>query len=402
MAKKNVTLDSLFKDMKKLNPFSESLNKSDFALPTGFIDTGNYMLNAAFTGDIYGGCPNNRAVCLAGESGAGKTYILLQLCKNAQKEGYHIIYYDTEGAVDSEMAENLGIDTSKFQHEPVSSIEKFRTSITMVTKTLIDAKISGGETPKIFIALDSLGMLATEKEINDSIDGSDKADFTRAKKIRSLFRIITSDLTGLKIPLVFTNHVGVNIGGYGDPVVMGGGEGLKYSASIIACFSKAKLKEDGSDSKRQTGIVLTSKMWKNRFAQPHNIKIHLDFKKGLNRFIGLHEYISWDNCGIQRGNLISQKDYDKLGDADREKARCFTHDDNDLIFYPKDTARNFIVKHLGTGVTAKDLFTERVFNKEHVLDILNENVIKPKFQFGSGLDVGDEIVDLLTNGEENE
>lgn len=395
MAKKNVTLDSLFKDMKKINPFSESLDKSEFALPTDFIDTGNYMLNAAFTGSLFGGIPNNRSVCLGGESGAGKTFILLNICKKAQDAGYHIIYYDTEGAVDIEAADNFGIDPQKFQHEPMSDIDKFRTSITTVTKTLMEAKASGGEVPKVLIALDSLGMLATQKEIDDAISGSSAADMTRAKKIRSLFRIITSDLTGLKIPFLFTNHVGVNIGGYGDPVVMGGGEGLKYSASVIALFSKAKIKDDSQDNKRQTGIVVTSKMLKNRFAQPHNIKFHIHFQEGMNPYIGLHEYISWENCGIQRGNLISYKDYEKLNESDKQKAGIFTHNEVEYIFYPKDTARNFIVKHLGKGVPAKDLFTDEVFTRE-VLETLDENIIKPKFSFGRNLDSSNEIDEILS------
>jgi hypothetical protein len=70
----------------------------------------------------------------------------------------------------------------------------------------MEAKEKGLSTPKIFIALDSLGMLATTKEIDDAISGNTAADMTRAKSIRSLFRIITSDLTGLGIPFIFTNH----------------------------------------------------------------------------------------------------------------------------------------------------------------------------------------------------
>ena len=92
MAKKSLTTNDLFKEMKKINPFSESLEKSDFALPSEYIHTGNYVLNATLTGSLRKGMPNNRSICLAGESGAGKTFVMLNLCKSAQDMGYHIIY----------------------------------------------------------------------------------------------------------------------------------------------------------------------------------------------------------------------------------------------------------------------------------------------------------------------
>jgi RecA/RadA recombinase len=403
MAKKTITTDSLFKEMKKLNPFSSSLADSDFALPSEYISTGNYILNATLTGSLRKGIPNNRSICLAGESGAGKTFVLLNLCKQAQDMGYHIIYYDTEGAVDRDMALKFGINPNAFQHEPISDIDTFRTSITTVTKTLIDVKATGGELPKIFIALDSLGMLATQKEIDDAMTGSDKSDFTRAKKIRSLFRIITNDLTGCKVPFVLTNHVGVNIGGYGDPVVMGGGDGLKYSASIISCYSKAKLKEDKNDAKRQTGMVLTSKCWKNRFAQPHTVKVHIDFSKGMNAYFGLHEFMSWENCGIGRGNIYTEKQYEKFTDA--EKTEClnnnykFEHDDKTFYFFPKATAQKYVVKHLGRALKASELFVPEVW--EPIIDELDDKVIKPMFEFGHmDEDFGSEVEDLIADSED--
>lgn len=405
MAKKNITVTDLFKEMKKINPFGDSLATSDFALPSEFISTGNYILNATLTGSLRKGIPNNRSICLAGESGAGKTFVLLNLCKQAQDMGYTIIYYDTEGAVDRDMAKTFGIDPNKFQHEPISDIDKFRTSITTVTKTLIDVKMSGGELPKIFIALDSLGMLATTKEIEDAMSGSDKSDMTRAKKIRSLFRIITNDLTGCKIPFVLTNHIGVNIGGYGDPVVMGGGEGLKYSASIISCYSKAKLKEDKDDAKRQTGMILTSKCWKNRFAQPHNVKIHIDFKKGMNPYIGLHEFMSWENCGIGRGNIFTEKQYVKWTDAEKIQAEendyKFEHNGEIFYFYPKATAQKYVIRHLGEARKASELFKPEVW--EPIIDELDEKVIKPMFEFGHLDDhLGTEIDAMLNEENDNE
>ena len=243
----------------------------------------------------------------------------------------------------------------------------------------------------------------TQKEIDDAMSGSSAADMTRAKKIRSLFRIITNDLTGCKIPFALTNHIGVNIGGYGDPVVMGGGEGLKYSASIISCYSKAKLKQDKSDAKRQTGIVLTSKCWKNRFAQPHTVKIHISFEEGMNPYIGLHEFMSWETCGIERGNIFEEKAYEKWTDDQKAEADKFGYgfevDGKKMYFYPKATARNYVVKHLGKAIPATELFTAEVW--EPVIDTLDEKVIRPLFEFGHMDDgFGEELESMMNETEE--
>ena len=92
------------------------------------------------------------------------------------------------------------------------------------------------------ICLDSMGMLASEKEVNDALEGNSTADFTRAKTIRAIFRIITSDMTGLGIPFVYTNHTYASIGPYPTVNVSGGG-GQVYSPSVMLNLTKAKLKD---------------------------------------------------------------------------------------------------------------------------------------------------------------
>lgn len=381
---KEFSIGELQKELRKINPFGDIISKSDFSKITEWIPTGNYHLNAVFSGDLFGGIPNNRTICLAGDSGTGKTFLLLNMVAQAQKMGYYVIYYDTEGAVDVDNVQSFGVDPERFDHQPVSDIAKFRTSITTLTKKLMEAKQKGFTTPKIFIALDSLGMLATTKEIDDAISGNTAADMTRAKSIRSLFRIITSDLTGLQIPFVFTNHTYASTGMF-PTINLSGGGGLVYSASVILALSKAQIKED----RLQTGIIVTVKTLKNRFGKPIPIKFHIRWDKGMNPYIGMEEYMSWDNCGIQKGNIISQKDYDKSTEADKQKCREFTNQEGvQVYFVPRDTARNYIVRHLGAGVPASELFTERVWTRE-VLEEINEKCIKPKFSYGIDANEGE-------------
>ena len=395
---KEFSILEIQKELRKVNPFGDVISKNDFSKISEWIDTGNYHLNAAFSGDLFKGIPNNRSICLAGESGTGKTYVLLNIAREMQQKGYYVIYYDTEGAVDVDNIQNFGIDPEKFDHQPISDLPKFRTSITTLIKKMMEAKEKGFKTPKIFIALDSLGMLATQKEIDDAISGNTAADMTRSKVIRSLFRIITSDLTGLGIPFIFTNHTYASTGMF-PTINLSGGGGLVYSASVILALSKAQIKEGTV----QTGIIFTAKSLKNRFGKPHTIKFHIRWDKGMNRFIGMEEYISWETCGIEKGNIISQKEFDKLSEKDQANAHPFEFEGKETqYFVPRETARNFIVRHLGRGVSPYELFTEQVFTHD-VLSQINEKKIKPKFSYGSESNEADEVdAFLIGNDTENE
>jgi RecA/RadA recombinase len=390
---KEFSIGELQKELRKINPFGDVISKSDFSKITEWIDTGNYHLNAVFSGDLFGGIPNNRTICLAGDSGTGKTFLLLNMVAKAQEMGYYVVYYDTEGAVDVDNIQAFGVDPEKFDHQPVSDIAKFRTSITTLCKKLMEAKEKGFKTPKIFIALDSLGMLATQKEIDDAISGNTAADMTRAKSIRSLFRIITSDLTGLGIPFVFTNHTYASTGMF-PTVNLSGGGGLIYSASVILALSKAQIKEGTV----QTGIIVTVKTLKNRFGKPIPIKFHIRWDKGMNPYIGMEEYMNWENCGIQKGNLITDKEYEKMSDKDKATVYSFDYQGETKYFIPRETARNYIVKHLGKGIPANELFTPEVWTPE-VLQMINEKCIKPKFSYGIDSAEG-EVEQIFLNSED--
>jgi|688.fasta_scaffold21073_6 RecA/RadA recombinase len=391
---KEFSIGELQKELRKINPFGDVISKSDFSKITEWIDTGNYHLNAVFSGDLFGGIPNNRTICLAGDSGTGKTFLLLNMVAKAQEMGYYVVYYDTEGAVDVDNIQAFGVDPEKFDHQPVSDIAKFRTSITTLCKKLMEAKEKGFKTPKIFIALDSLGMLATQKEIDDAISGNTAADMTRAKSIRSLFRIITSDLTGLGIPFVFTNHTYASTGMF-PTVNLSGGGGLIYSASVILALSKAQIKEGTV----QTGIIVTVKTLKNRFGKPIPIKFHIRWDKGMNPYIGMEEYMNWENCGIQKGNLITDKEYEKMNDKDKSTVHTFDYQGETKYFVPRETARNYIVKHLGKGIPANELFTPEVWTQE-VLQLINEKCIKPKFSYGIDSAEG-EVEQIFLNAEDS-
>jgi len=394
MAKKSFSLDDVNSLLKESNSFGDIISNSDFTKTLEFIHTGNYHLNACFSGSLLGGAPSNKSICVSGDSGAGKTFLLLNMCKEAQNTDRSIIYYDTEGAVDIDSIKSFGIDPTRFNHQPVSDLAKFRTSITTLIKKLIEIKQSGGTIPKLMIVLDSLGMLATSKEIDDAISGNTAADMTRAKMIRSLFRIITSDLSSLGILFIYSNHT-YQSQSFIPTINLSGGGGVIYAASIIANLTKAQIKEDAV----KTGIIVSVNIMKNRYARPVPIKFHIRWDRGMNPYIGLETYIDWETCGIQKGSIINQKDYEKLSPADKEKASPMN--EQGFWFLPKDTARQFICKHLGKGVSLEKLFTPEVFTMD-IIKTIDEKKVKPRFSYGINESDTAGLEEFLINDEENE
>ena len=354
MAKKNKTFsfDDLNAELAELNPLGSVMDQSNFSEVTEWIHTGNYHLNACVSGSLFGGWPNNRSCSVAGPSGTGKTFLTLNSVREAINMGYNIIYYDSEAAVDKEQMIKFGIDIKKVNYQPINTVQEFRTSVTTITKKMQEIKRAGGEIPKLMIILDSAGNLATQKEIDDAASGSEKSDMTRSKILKSIFRIIMTPLADLKIPFIFTNHT-YQSQSFIPMQIAGGGTGPEYAASIVLMLNKAQLK-DGAD---KVGIIVTAKPSKNRFAKPTPIKFHLNFSEGMNPYVGLEQYATWDICGITRGSI--------------EKG----------VKVPKSTARGWICEHLDEVVPNKDFFTEKVFTKE-VLERIEKH-IQPLFNYNS-------------------
>jgi len=377
---KEFSFTDLNKEMSKISEYGDTLDKSTISEIDHYIPTGNFNLNACLTGSLFGGYPNNRAVALAGPSGTGKTYLILNAIKQAQQQGYSIIFYDSENAVDKKLVEKFGINPKTFRYEPCNTVQEFRSSVTTITDVLIEQKRKGIALPKIMVVLDSAGNLATQKEMDDAKSGSTKADMTRAKLLKSTFRIIMTQFGICKIPFLFTNHT-YQTQDLFSRQVGGGGTGPEYAASIILFLGKAKLKE----GVEQTGIIVTAKPNKNRFAKPTPIKFHISFNKGMNPYVGLEEYISWDICGIERGRFITEGAFNKLTEIGKGECRehSFNKDKKDVTVYfqPSATARKLCVKHLNDSVDLNQLYSEDVLT-EDILKMI-EPIVAEKFSYGS-------------------
>jgi RecA/RadA recombinase len=251
---------------------------------TGTIDTGSYILNAALSGSIYGGVPNNKVTAFAGESATGKTFFVLGVVQHflANNPDAGVVYYDTEAAVTKGMMESRGIDTSRVILAEPDTIQTFRHHALKV----IDAyeKQPKNRRPPMMFVLDSLGLLSTTKEMEDTADGKETRDMTKAQLIKATFRVLTLKLAKVRIPMLVTNHVYDVVGSYVPMKEIGGGTGLKYAASSIVMLGKKKDRE-GTDV---VGNIIKCNMWKSRLTKEQTkTEVRLSFTKGLDRYYGL-------------------------------------------------------------------------------------------------------------------
>jgi RecA/RadA recombinase len=252
---------------------------------TGFTDTGSMMLNALLSGSLYGGMANNKIVALAGEAATGKTYFTIGILSKFLQDNPEgvVIYFDTEQAVTSDMFKSRGVDPKRVAVFPVATIEEFRfQSIKIVDDYLTEEE---SDRKPMMIVLDSLGMLSTSKEINDTTEGKEVRDMTRAQVIKSTFRVLTLKLGKAKIPMIMTNHTYSIVGAYVPTSEMGGGTGLKYAASTIVYLSKKKDKDSEGDV---VGNIINCKLYKSRFTKENKtVSVKLNYETGLDRYYGL-------------------------------------------------------------------------------------------------------------------
>jgi len=267
---------------------NEYANLADDGIESGdvdnFIDTGSYILNGMLSGSLYGGLPQNKITALAGESATGKTYFLMGIVKHfldANPEG-GVVYFESESAITKKMITDRGIDASRLVVLPVATVQEFRHQAIKVldryTQQDVDVK------RPMFMCLDSLGMLSTTKEVEDTAEGKETRDMTRAQVLKAAFRILTLKLGKAKVPMVVTNHTYDVVGSYVPMKEMGGGSGLKYAASSIVYLSKKKEK-DGTEV---VGNIIKAKNQKSRLTKENSqCEVRLTYNKGLDKYYGL-------------------------------------------------------------------------------------------------------------------
>jgi hypothetical protein len=182
------------------------------------------------------------------------------------------------------MVMDRGIDVNRMVILPVTTVQEFRTQSLKVLDAYLQQKES--DRKPILLCLDSLGMLSTTKEVEDTADGKETRDMTRAQVLKAAFRVLTLKLGKAKVPMVITNHTYDVVGSMFPTKEMGGGSGLKYAASSIVYLSKKKEK----DGTQVVGSIIHCKNAKSRLTIENKVvDVRLMYERGLDRYYGLLE-----------------------------------------------------------------------------------------------------------------
>lgn len=235
------------------------------------------MINVALSGRIDGGMTPGLTM-LAGPSKHFKTGFALLLASAflAKYPDGIILFYDSEFGTPQGYFNTFDIDIDKVIHTPITDVEQLKHDISVQLQGL-------ERDDKIMIVVDSIGNLASKKETDDAIEGKSVADMSRAKAIKSLFRIVTPQLTLKDIPMVVINHTYKEIGLYPKDIV-GGGTGSYYGSDNIWILGRQQEKEDGEIA----GYHFVINVEKSRYVKEKSkIPITVSYDGGINKWSGL-------------------------------------------------------------------------------------------------------------------
>jgi RecA/RadA recombinase len=270
---------SLLDKIKKNSTIKDSaiLSKSKFFTDKDMVPTDVPMINVALSGKLDGGIIPGLTMW-AGPSKHFKTAFSLLMAK-AYMDKYPeavLLFYDSEFGTPIKYFETFGIDMERVLHTPLTDIEQLKFDI---MQQLQD--VNRGD--KLMIILDSIGNLASKKEVEDALEGKSVADMSRAKQVKSLFRMVTPHLNLKDIPMVVVNHTYKEIGMFPKDIV-GGGTGSYYSADNIFILGRQQEKE-GTEI---VGYNFIINVEKSRYTKEKSkIPIAVSFDGGIQKYSGL-------------------------------------------------------------------------------------------------------------------
>lgn len=256
---------------------ASTLDDSKFFAAKDVIPTEIPCLNIAFSGSIEGGLSPGLTV-LAGPSRHFKSHLGLMAVKayfNKYPDAV-CLFYDSEFGVTPEYISSHGIDTARVIHIPIEHIEMLKFDI---SKRLEEIE----RNDRVIIFIDSVGNLASKKEVEDALEEKSAADMTRAKQMKSLFRIVTPHLTMKDLPCIVVAHTYSTMEMYAKQVISGG-TGIMYSANTAFIISRAQEKS-GTEL---DGYNFTINVEKSRFVKEKaKIPLTVTFQGGVNKYSGM-------------------------------------------------------------------------------------------------------------------
>ena len=302
-----------------VSKFRKSITKAVPGLSVGFndpdtwISTGNYTLNKLISGDFHRGVPLGKVTVLAGESGAGKSYIAAgNIVKNAQDQGIFVVLIDSENALDEKWLHALEVDTSdekllKLNLAMIDDVAKVVSDFMKDYKSEYADK-DPEERPKVLFVVDSLGMLLTPTDVDQFGKGDLKGDMGRKPKaLTALVRNCVNMFGEYNVGLVATNHTYASQDMFDPDDKISGGQGFIYASSIVIAMRKLKLKVDADGNKTSDvhGIRAACKVMKTRYAKPfESVQVEIPYETGMSPHSGLVEFFEAKGVLKKTGNRL--------------------------------------------------------------------------------------------------
>lgn len=323
---------SILDKIKKNSSIKDSaiLSKSKFFTSKDMIPTSVPIINVALSGKLDGGLTPGLTMW-AGPSKHFKTAFSLLMAKSYLDKypDAALLFYDSEFGTPQSYFDSFGIDTDRVLHTPLTDIEQLKSDV-MQQLDQIDRD------DKLIIIIDSIGNLASKKEVDDALEGKTVADMSRAKAVKSLFRMVTPHLTMKDIPMIVVNHTYKEIGLYPKDIV-GGGTGSYYSADNIFILGRQQEKEGGEI----TGYNFIINVEKSRYVKEKSkIPVSVSFDGGISRWSGLLDIALDGGFVVKPTNGWYSKVDQDTGEVEEKKYRI-KDTDNKEFWLPLVTSTKF-------------------------------------------------------------
>ena len=323
---------SILDKIKKNSSIKESaiLSKSKFFTSKDMIPTPVPIINVALSGQLDGGLTPGLTMW-AGPSKHFKTAFSLLMAKSYldKYEDAALLFYDSEFGTPQSYFDSFGIDTDRVLHTPLTDIEQLKADVMQQI-----TNVERGD--HLIIVIDSIGNLASKKEVDDALEGKSVADMTRAKAVKSLFRMVTPHLSLKDIPMIVVNHTYKEIGMFPKDIV-GGGTGSYYSADNIFIIGRQQEKE-GTEV---VGYNFIINVEKSRYVKEKSkIPVTVKHDGGISRWSGLLD------LALESGHVVKPTNgwYSKVdqgtGEIEEKKYRIKETDTKDF-WLPIITSESF-------------------------------------------------------------
>jgi RecA/RadA recombinase len=313
---------SILDKIKKNSTIKDSaiLSESKFFKKKDMIPTSVPIINVALSGRLDGGLTPGITMW-AGPSKHFKTAFSLLMAKSYMDkyEDAALLFYDSEFGTPQSYFDTFGIDTKRVVHTPLTDVEQLKFDIMQQLQN-----VERGD--HLIIVIDSIGNLASKKEVEDALEGKSAADMTRAKQMKSLFRMVTPHLNLKDIPLVVVNHTYMEIGMFPKAIV-GGGTGAMYSADNVYILGRQQEKE-GTEI---VGYNFIINVEKSRYVKEKSkIPVSVSFDGGLSKWSGLLDLALESKHVVKPSNGWYAKCDPETGEVEDKKYRIKETDSKDF------------------------------------------------------------------------